>query len=117
VEFCILPQLEGARHAVGRHLPAFREFWRQLFAVIGRRAVRQRLRRIAQQPIVAVPRQAVDGLVRADTLHVERVRAELLDDQQRFGARLRQRKRHVGGGKASDAEASEQKLAAAEWEL
>ena len=62
-------------------------------AVVGERAVRQRLRRVGHQPVVAVPGQPVDGLVRADALHVEAVRAEFLHDEQRLGAALRERGR------------------------
>ncbi len=55
VEFRVLAQLEGAGHAVGCDLPAFGKLGRELFAVVGRRAVRKRLRRIGQQPVVAIP--------------------------------------------------------------
>ena len=43
---------------------------------------------VGHQPVVAIPRQAIDGLVAADALHVEAVGAEFLHHEQRLGAGL-----------------------------
>ena len=93
VEGRVLAQLERARHAVRGDLPAFRQLRRQRLAVVGHRAVGQRLRRVGHQPVVTVPGEAVDGLVRADAVHVETVGAELLHQQENVAAPLRHDRR------------------------
>ena len=82
----VLAQLERARHGVRGDLPAFRQLRRQRLAVVGHRAVGQRLRRVGHQPVVTVPGEAVDGLVRADAVHVETVGTELLHQQKNVAA-------------------------------
>ena len=101
VEGRVLAQLEGDRGR--RDVPVLGQFRRVLVAVVGLHTVRQRLDRVRDQPVVAVPGHLIAGPVGADAVHIEIVRAAFAERQQRLLARLRlglrpdRRCRHAAG--------------------
>ena len=92
----ILAQLEGDGHVADVHVLG--EFGLELVAVVVGRAVLAGLHLVADQAVVAVPRDLVAGDVGADAMDVEIVRTALGNDQQGLVSRLSSGGIHDGRG-------------------
>ncbi len=82
----VLAQLEGHRHVADIHVLG--ELRLEFGLVVIRRAVRQRLHLVADQPVVAIPRHFVARHVGADAMDVEIVGSAFGNDEQRLLTRL-----------------------------
>ncbi len=82
----VLLELEGDRHVADVHVVG--KLHLELVAVVVRHAV-DRLRLMADEPVVAIPCHLVAGHVGADAVDIEVVGPALGNEQQRLLARLR----------------------------